>query len=187
MLWLEGRYAIARSEWLLDRLREAGHVFTEIDGQPPALCACPCCGSCTLGNRGDYDICSVCWWEDDGQDNENADINRGGPNRVSLTRARLNFLKEGIAEPIRADLRKLQQPREKYYVGRVFELFADGAGVCELAGLHYCLGASLARLETELAILRLIARFPDLALSDEKIEYKDSGGFRGLKSLMLTL
>ena len=55
------------------------------------------------------------------------------------------------------------------------------------AGLHYCLGASLARLETELAILRLIARFPDLALADEKIEYKDSGGFRGLKLLMLTL
>jgi hypothetical protein len=34
----------------------------------------------------------VCFWEDDGQDEHDADDVRGGPNRdLSLTKARLNF------------------------------------------------------------------------------------------------
>lgn len=27
--------------------------------------ACPCCGCLTLEERGGYDICPVCFWEDD--------------------------------------------------------------------------------------------------------------------------
>ena len=27
--------------------------------------ACPCCGYATLDARGEYDICAICWWEDD--------------------------------------------------------------------------------------------------------------------------
>ena len=27
--------------------------------------ACPCCGCRTLNERGAYDICPVCFWEDD--------------------------------------------------------------------------------------------------------------------------
>jgi hypothetical protein len=64
----------------------------------PVQIACPCCGYATLDARGHYDICPICFWEDDGQDNEDADTNRGGPNRVSLSRARLNFLSLGAAE-----------------------------------------------------------------------------------------
>ena len=46
-----------------------------------------------------YDICPICFWEDDGQDDEDADDSRGGPNHVSLTEARINFLRVGAAEP----------------------------------------------------------------------------------------
>ena len=35
--------------------------------------ACPCCGFLTLPSRGGYDICPVCFWEDDGQDDPAAD------------------------------------------------------------------------------------------------------------------
>jgi len=50
---------------------------------------CPCCGYKTLNERGGYDICAVCDWEDDGQDDEDADTVRGGPNSyLSLTKAR---------------------------------------------------------------------------------------------------
>ena len=35
------------------------------------------------------------------------------------------------------------------------------------AGPHHCLGASLARLETSIALARLAARFPGLALDGE--------------------
>jgi hypothetical protein len=54
---------------------------------------CPCCGRKTLIERGAYEICPVCFWEDDGQDDQDADRARGGPNgALSLTQARQNFL-----------------------------------------------------------------------------------------------
>ncbi|MFD0321268.1 CPCC family cysteine-rich protein [Lysobacter gummosus] len=59
---------------------------------------CPCCGGETLDERGQYEICSVCHWEDDGQDDDDADEIRGGPNRdLSLTQARANYLQFGTS------------------------------------------------------------------------------------------
>ncbi|MBU9352387.1 hypothetical protein KTE65_18920 [Burkholderia multivorans] len=40
---------------------------------------CPCCRSKTLRERGGFEICSVCFWQDDGQDDEDADKVLGGP------------------------------------------------------------------------------------------------------------
>ncbi|WP_091380332.1 CPCC family cysteine-rich protein [Actinokineospora alba] len=61
--------------------------------------ACPCCGFLTLGERGGYEICSVCFWEDDGQDDHDADSVRGGPNgSLSLTKARRNYATIGACD-----------------------------------------------------------------------------------------
>ncbi|SOD85862.1 CPCC family cysteine-rich protein [Streptomyces sp. Ag109_G2-15] len=60
---------------------------------------CPCCGYLTLAERGLYDICPVCFWEDDGQDDHDADRVRGGPNgRLSLAEARRNFHTMGACD-----------------------------------------------------------------------------------------
>jgi hypothetical protein len=54
--------------------------------------ACPCCRRITLSERGGFEICPVCWWEDDGQDDEDAAVVRGGPNGdLSLSVAREQF------------------------------------------------------------------------------------------------
>lgn len=55
------------------------------------VCTCPSCGYPTLDTRGEYDICDVCNWEDDGQDDANADDVLGfSPNGgISLTESRL--------------------------------------------------------------------------------------------------
>lgn len=54
--------------------------------------ACPCCGFLTLTERGGYEICGICDWEDDGQDDPRADEVWGGPNGdYSLAEARSNF------------------------------------------------------------------------------------------------
>ncbi len=46
-----------------------------------------------------YAICPVCFWEDDGQDEHDADVVRGGPNHgLSLAQARKNFREFGACE-----------------------------------------------------------------------------------------
>lgn len=59
------------------------------------LHTCPGCGYPTLTERGSYEICSVCNWEDDNQDDKDADEIWGGPNSdLSLTENRLNIGKQ---------------------------------------------------------------------------------------------
>jgi hypothetical protein len=53
---------------------------------------CPCCGFKTLYGRGQDEICSVCFWHDDGQDEPDAERILGGPNLdLSLRQAQANF------------------------------------------------------------------------------------------------
>ena len=53
---------------------------------------CPCCRLPTLRERGVYDICLACFWEDDGQDDPHADEAWGGPNHLyTLSASRANF------------------------------------------------------------------------------------------------
>ena len=51
------------------------------------------------------------------------------------------------------------------------------------AGIHYCLGAALARIEGQEVFRALAERFPDLRLDTDRLEYQPSIQFRSLKSL----
>jgi cytochrome P450 len=53
------------------------------------------------------------------------------------------------------------------------------------AGIHYCLGAPLARLEAEIALDTLFARFPDMRL--ESVQERPSFRSRGLAELRVRL
>jgi hypothetical protein len=67
--------------------------------EPVKTYRCPCCHYKTLFGRGGYEICPVCWWEDDGQDDHDADDVRGGPNgALSLAEARKNFALYGASD-----------------------------------------------------------------------------------------
>lgn len=56
-------------------------------------------------------------------------------------------------------------------------------------GIHYCLGAPLARLEGRIAISKLVQRFPEmrLAIPREKLIWRKSSALRGMKALPLHL
>jgi cytochrome P450 len=54
-------------------------------------------------------------------------------------------------------------------------------------GIHYCLGAPLARLEGEIAFTRLFERFPNLTLGDENLTWRPSTLIRGLDKLPIRL
>ncbi len=53
------------------------------------------------------------------------------------------------------------------------------------AGIHYCLGAILARAEAAIIFETLFRRYPVLELADEPIEWRDSPSFRGPLALHL--
>ncbi|MQA78532.1 MAG: cytochrome P450 [Streptosporangiales bacterium] len=56
-------------------------------------------------------------------------------------------------------------------------------------GIHYCVGAPLARMEGVVAIGRLLARFPDILLAGEpgELQWRQSTLIRGLHELPVTL
>jgi Cysteine-rich CPCC len=60
---------------------------------------CHCCGYLTLDQAptGTYDICKVCFWEDDPVQSEDPSY-PGGANGVSLEEARANFRRLGVSE-----------------------------------------------------------------------------------------
>jgi len=101
-----------RKKWFagyIDRLTNHSVVRKRQEGNKYA---CPCCGYLTLDERGGDEICPVCFWEDDGQDDEDADTVRGGPNRrLSLTQARSNFRECGASEARR--LKNVRPPHEE--------------------------------------------------------------------------
>jgi hypothetical protein len=73
---------------------------TRLEGQPAELpLRCPCCYCQTLSKRDDFEICPVCFLEDDGQDDHDADVVRSGPNgRLSLKQARSNYEEFGACD-----------------------------------------------------------------------------------------
>jgi cytochrome P450 len=55
------------------------------------------------------------------------------------------------------------------------------------AGLHFCIGAQLARLEGQVALLNLVQRFPQMKLAGPRPVWASTFGFRGLNSLSVTI
>ena len=54
-------------------------------------------------------------------------------------------------------------------------------------GIHFCLGAALARLEAQIAFTALLTRFPDLTLLDRAPRWKPRIFLRGLEALPVAL
>lgn len=54
------------------------------------------------------------------------------------------------------------------------------------SGIHYCLGAPLARLEGQIAIGTLLRRMPQLTLATDRLAYRDNYIFRSLERLPVT-
>lgn len=104
--------------------KQTGHRITE--GTPALLEACPCCGYRTLEDLSGFDICTVCWWEEDGSDNDLNDTLLGGPNQgVTLISARINFIRFGLFTADRPDLMDIKDDPHRFARGRFFEINGD--------------------------------------------------------------
>jgi pimeloyl-[acyl-carrier protein] synthase len=54
------------------------------------------------------------------------------------------------------------------------------------AGIHFCLGAELARTEARIALRQLFDRMPEIKLRDSRITYKGPFGLRGPEKLLIS-
>ena len=54
-------------------------------------------------------------------------------------------------------------------------------------GIHHCLGAPLARMETQVALTSLVRRAPDLALTVDDVTYKTNVVLRGMEALPVSM
>ena len=100
-LWSGGRLAVG-ALFLRKKVHET------VDGEKYR---CPCCGYFTLDEPNEYDICEVCWWEDDNFQLDNPDY-AGGANAISLNQARENFRRIGVSDKRMLDLARAPRPSE---------------------------------------------------------------------------
>jgi cytochrome P450 len=90
---------------------------------------------------------------------------------VRLLTAAANRDPEVFVDPDRLDVRR-ENARDHLALG---------------FGLHFCLGASLARLEGALALGRIAERFPELELATDDLHWTGSATLRRLESLPVSL
>lgn len=75
---------------------------------------CPCCGYYTFEERESYDICPVCFWEDDPVQLNNPTF-EGGANEVSLLQAQKNFKEFGACQP--GVVSRVRSPKKDELIG----------------------------------------------------------------------
>ena len=79
----------------------------------PAKYPCPCCGYFIFGGPpGSYDICEICFWEDDSSQLRFPNIG-GGANHVSLIEGQCNFALLGVCESRLASKVRRPEPSDQ--------------------------------------------------------------------------
>jgi hypothetical protein len=107
-------YGVLNS-YILQALRERAIPVDAISGDPEPMFPCPCCGYVAIPRRGEYDICPVCLWEDEGL-RGTVWSGRMGPNHITIESGRANFHRYGVCDPARPP-RPDPDARRKYARG----------------------------------------------------------------------
>ncbi|WP_373691688.1 CPCC family cysteine-rich protein [Hyalangium versicolor] len=86
------RYRGVKNAYLQRKAQSLGIQVNTVEGEPETLHVCPCCHYRSLPERGEYTICNVCFWEDDGSD---VPDHYSSPNHMTLRQGRENFSRYG--------------------------------------------------------------------------------------------
>lgn len=81
-------YKGVTNKYLSESMLKMGFGEHEVYGDIEPLESCPCCGYRTLSSRANYDICSLCHWEDSGIVDPDT---YSGPNHMNLREAKEKF------------------------------------------------------------------------------------------------
>ncbi len=80
-----------------------------------------------------------------------------------------------------------RDPRHFQFPDRLDLKRANNSHLAFGAGAHFCLGSQLARLEGQVAIAKLLEKFPRMRLAKPRVEWIPNLGLRGLKELCVVL
>ena len=106
---VEDLYGVTNGS-LQEALTERGLVVERIEGEAEPMFPCPCCDYFSLSSEGSYEICPVCFWEDDGI----RDLQQvSGPNFLSLADGRRNVRELGACDMASVE-RVDRQARQRY-------------------------------------------------------------------------
>ena len=92
LIALTDKLSRVKNTYIKSQVTKLGIKIDEIKGSPIVSYKCPCCHYKSLPARGEFFICPVCFWEDDGSDNLE---HYSGPNHMTLREAQENFLRFG--------------------------------------------------------------------------------------------
>ena len=87
--------SLVTNSYLQEVLSEQLSITVKIVGKEPSLHRCYCCGYKTLEERGGYDICEVCYWEDTGNHD---DEKYSSPNHMTLNEGKRNYREFGASK-----------------------------------------------------------------------------------------
>ncbi|WP_414937842.1 cytochrome P450 family protein [Amycolatopsis sp. cmx-11-51] len=101
--------------------------------------------------------------------------------RLTTTDVRIGDVLIPEGEPVTVAIAAVNRDPRAFPDPDVFDIRRAAGPAWHLAfahGPHFCLGASLARVQTEVALIALLRRFPDLALADGLLRIPDPGTWR---------
>ncbi|RXM38169.1 hypothetical protein BOQ62_19125 [Chryseobacterium sp. CH21] len=90
--YIRDRYTGIKLSYIEAKINNLYQLSINLLGTPKELFTCPCCNYKTILEKGNYQICRVCFWEDDGGDDE---FKYSYVNHMTLKEGKENFKTKG--------------------------------------------------------------------------------------------
>ncbi|MEI3790168.1 MULTISPECIES: CPCC family cysteine-rich protein [unclassified Chryseobacterium] len=90
--YIKDRYIGIKLSYIEEKIKKLYQLSINVNGTPKELFTCPCCNYKTILEKGNYQICRVCFWEDDGGKDESK---YSHVNHMTLKEAKDNFKTKG--------------------------------------------------------------------------------------------
>ncbi|MBK1897372.1 CPCC family cysteine-rich protein [Chryseobacterium paridis] len=90
--YITDKYIGVKLSYIQEKIKNLYQLPINVNGIPKELFTCSCCSYKTILEKGNYQICKVCFWEDDGG---NDGSKYSHVNHMTLNEAKDNFKNKG--------------------------------------------------------------------------------------------
>ncbi|PKF73282.1 CPCC family cysteine-rich protein [Chryseobacterium sp. PMSZPI] len=95
--YLKYKYIGIRVSYIEEKIKTLYNLPINVSGKARELISCSCCNYKTILEKGNYEICKVCFWEDDGITDESK---YSAVNHMTLREAIESFNKIGVISDV---------------------------------------------------------------------------------------